>query len=250
MKIRPVEPSCSMREDGWTDLAKVIVAFRNIRPRLKRTLAVEIASACTSVCPSIPSPTLPTFDIYSDFMGLSLICRGTSILKRVEQTLCSFDWSQTTCSAYKPVFFFKFNYVTTKLRTVLNNLHRSSTWVFVGKRCGRTDFRVKNAYKFASVFWGVMRAKRQVRSVTCRACRLQPGCETQYIALTVRVIQELTCCCTMSRNDSVFLHLIALTFHLIAHYLTIQARQGRAGCTHACSFIAGHICSKHVWSSH
>jgi hypothetical protein len=86
-----------------------------------------------------------------------------------------------------------------------------------------------------------MRAKRQVRSVTCRACRLEPGCETQYIALTVWVIQELTCCCTMSRNDSVFLHLTALTFHLIAHYLTIQARQSRAGRTHACSFIAGHV---------
>ena len=103
---------------------------------------------------------------------------------------------------------------------------------------------------FASVLWGVGRKKRQVRSVTYRACRLEPGCETQYIALNVRVIQELTCCCNVSRNDSVFLHLTALTFHLIAHYLTIQARQSRAGCTHACSFFAGHICSKHIWSSH
>jgi len=71
MKISPVEPSCSMRKDGWTDLAKLIVAFRNMRPRLKSTLVVVIASVCTSVRPPIPSPILPTFDIYSDFMGLS-----------------------------------------------------------------------------------------------------------------------------------------------------------------------------------
>jgi len=71
MKIRPVEQSYSTRKDGWTDLAKLTVAIRNMRPHLKMTLVVETASVCTSVRPSIPSPILPTFDIYSHFMGLS-----------------------------------------------------------------------------------------------------------------------------------------------------------------------------------
>jgi hypothetical protein len=111
-------------------------------------------------------------------------------------------------------------------------------WDFVGKCRGRTDFRVKNACKFAPVLWGVMRAKKQVRSVTYRACRLEPGCETQYIALTGRVIQAMTRCCTISRNDSVFLHLTASAFHLIAHYLTSTTAQRWM---YACVFV-------HCWT--
>jgi len=109
----------------------------------------------------------------------------------------------------------------------------------VGKRRGRTDFRVKNASKLASVLWVVIRAKRQVRSVTRRACRLEPGRETQYIALTMRVIQELTCCCTMSRNDSVFL-IYSLDFPLDSA-LSYNTGTTEQSWMYACVFV-------HCWT--